>query len=241
MIELSSPNHGPRPEGVTVDIVLVHYTGLPTAEMALTRLCQPGSGVSAHYTIDEDGTIYRHVPEHRRAWHAGVGCWRGCRDINSRSIGIELVNPGHEWGYRPFPAIQMAAFRTLALDILKRHSIAPDSVIGHADIACTRKEDPGELFDWQSLAEIGIGVWPEVKTACPQPISLDDDTVGTLLTAYGYDVETAGLHPCLAAFQRHFDPERLSQGVQTETLDRLQALVSANIKTVPFKTAPIAP
>ena len=234
MIELPSPNHGPRPEGVTVDIMLVHYTGLPTADMALTRLCQSGSGVSAHYTIDEDGTVYRHVPEHRRAWHAGVGCWRGCRDINSRSIGIELVNPGHEWGYRPFPAIQMAAFQTLALDILKRHPIAPDSVIGHADIACARKEDPGELFDWQSLAEAGIGVWPEVKTACSRAISLDDRTVGGLLTTYGYDVETAGLHPCLVAFQRHFDPNRLFQEARAETLHRLQALVSAHIKNAPI-------
>ena len=210
---------------MVVDILLVHYTGLPTAEIALTRLCQPDSGVSAHYTIDEDGTLYRHVPEHRRAWHAGVGCWRGCRDINSRSLGIELVNPGHEWGYRPFPAVQMDAFRALALDIVRRHEIKADAVIGHADIACTRKEDPGELFDWRGLADAGIGIWPEPTHDDRRPAC--DGEVGRLLAAYGYDVENAGISACLTAFQRHFDPERAGQGTHRETTSRLRALVRA--------------
>ncbi len=223
VIDRPSPNHGPRPAGATLDLVLVHYTGLPTAEIALSRLCQPGSGVSAHYTIDEDGTVYGHVPEHRRAWHAGVGCWRGCRDINSRSLGIELVNPGHEWGYRPFPAVQMTAFRGLALDIIRRHGIPAWAVIGHADIACTRKEDPGELFDWQGLAESGIGVWPEPLDDDRRPTS--DEEVGRLLATYGYDVETAGIPACLTAFQRHFDPGSVCRGLTVETASRLRALV----------------
>ena len=224
MIDLPSPNHGPRPDGVAVDMLLVHYTGLPTAEIALTRLCQPGSGVSAHYTVDENGTVYHHVPEHRRAWHAGVGCWRGCRDINSRSIGVELVNPGHEWGYRPFPAVQMAAFRTLALEIIGRHRIEADAVIAHADIACTRKEDPGELFDWQGLAAAGIGVWPGPDRDNGR--DHDHREVGWLLAAYGYDVAGAGIAACLTEFQRHFDPERVGTGDHPETVRRLWVLCS---------------
>ncbi|CAK0757470.1 N-acetylmuramoyl-L-alanine amidase [Azospirillaceae bacterium] len=140
ILELPSPNHGDRRDGRAPDILLVHYTGLPTAAIALERLCHPDSGVSCHYTIDEDGTLYRHVPEPRRAWHAGVGCWRGDRDINSRSIGVELVNPGHEFGYRPFPAAQIATFTVLARDLIRRYAIAADAVIAHADIACTRKD-----------------------------------------------------------------------------------------------------
>ncbi len=223
MIELPSPNHGPRPEGVTVNCLLVHYTGLPTAEIALSRLCQPGSGVSSHYTIDEDGTVYRHVPEERRAWHAGVGCWRGCRDMNSCSIGVELVTPGHEWGYRPFPQVQMAAFRALALDIMVRHTLGADAVIGHADIACTRKEDPGELFDWQGLAALGIGVWPTVTADDREPGHLHE--AGVLLETYGYDVATAGVTSCLTAFQRHFDPERVTGQLHGETMVRLRGLL----------------
>jgi len=152
---------------------------------------------------------------------------RGCRDINSRSIGIELVNPGHEWGYRRFPEAQMAAFRVLALDIIRRHLIAADAVIGHADIACTRKEDPGELFDWQGLAAAGIGVWPEPNDADGRSRDSDGTEVGRLLAAYGYDVGTAGVFACLTAFQRHFDPERVAKGGHRETISRLRALVRA--------------
>ena len=223
LIERPSPNHGPRPDGAVIDILLVHYTGLPTAAIALERLTTPESGVSAHYTIDEDGTIYRHVPEQFRAWHAGVGCWRGGRDVNSRSIGVELVNPGHEFGYRPFPARQMAAFRTLARDIIGRHAIAPAAVIAHADVAPTRKQDPGELFDWRGLAADGIGVWPEPTCADDGPAS--DEEVARLLTAYGYDVAIAGLPLTLLAFQRHFHPEWLSALPFPETVRRLRALV----------------
>ncbi|MEI8396845.1 MAG: N-acetylmuramoyl-L-alanine amidase [Rhodospirillaceae bacterium] len=224
MIERPSPNHGPRPEGSAVDILLVHFTGLPTAEIALARLTEPESGVSAHYTIDEDGTLYRHVAENRRAWHAGVGCWQGCRDINSRSVGVELVNPGHEFGYHPFPARQMAAFRELALDIIRRHAIPAARVLGHSDVAPARKQDPGELFDWRGLADDGIGEWPH-------PGPLTDNRLGSaeeaaaLLTAYGYDVESAGLPLCLLGFQRRFHPEWLSGLPLPETMRRLRTLV----------------
>lgn len=219
--ERPSPNHGERRGVSRPDILLVHYTGLPTAAIALERLCHPEFGVSSHYTIDEDGTIYRHVPEERRAWHAGVGCWRGDRDLNSRSIGIELVNPGHEFGYRPFPAPQMAAFRALARDILARHTIAADAVIGHSDIACTRKQDPGELFDWQGLAADGIGLWP-------QPLPQDEtgaEPPAALLARYGYDLEQQPQAAVLTAFQRHFHPEALNHPLNPETLRRLRALL----------------
>jgi N-acetylmuramoyl-L-alanine amidase len=129
-----SPNHGPRPDGIPVDILLVHYTGMPGGAAALERLCDPAVQVSAHYLVDEDGTVVALVPEDRRAWHAGAGFWQGERDINSRSVGVELVNPGHEWGYRPFPDAQMAAFAELARGILDRHGILPHRVLGHSDV-----------------------------------------------------------------------------------------------------------
>lgn len=222
MIDLPSPNHGPRPVGTAVDILLVHYTGMPSAEAALRRLCDPAAQVSAHYAVDEDGTIYRLVPEERRAWHAGVGGWRGDRDVNSRSIGVELVNPGHEFGYRPFPAAQTAAFAALAQAIMERHGIRPEGVLGHADIACARKEDPGELFDWPGLARLGVGLWPE-----PAP---EDDGAATmaevedLLDRFGYDT-TDGLGPVIVAFQRHFRPDCFDGVIDDETVRRLRALV----------------
>jgi len=222
VIERPSPNHGPRPEGAAVDILLVHFTGLPTAEIALGRLTAPDSGVSAHYTIDEDGTLYRHVAEEWRAWHAGAGCWRGCRDINGCSVGVELVNPGHEFGYRPFPARQMAAFRDLARDIMARHRIPPARVLGHSDIAPARKQDPGELFDWRGLAADGIGVWPDPDPACDG--KAEPAEVAARLAAYGYDVEGAGLPLTLLAFQRHFHPGWLSGLALPETVRRLRAL-----------------
>ena len=128
---------------------------------ALARLCDPAAQVSAHYVIDEDGTVHRLVDEPHKAWHAGVSWWQGVEDLNRVSIGIELVNPGHEWGYRAFPAPQLAACVALARDIVERHAIAPWRVLGHSDVAPTRKEDPGELFDWHRLAERGAGLYVE--------------------------------------------------------------------------------
>ncbi|CAK0756606.1 N-acetylmuramoyl-L-alanine amidase [Azospirillaceae bacterium] len=230
--QLPSLNHGPRPQNAVIDILLVHYTGMPTAQIALERLCDPKAQVSAHYTIDEDGTILRHVEESQRAWHAGVGFWRGDRDVNSRSIGIELVNPGHEFGYRPFPKAQMTAFLVLAHDILKRHpTIRSDGVLGHADVACARKEDPGELFDWKRCAEKGIGFWPNLEDCDLSPSvshknSSPAEEARALLQRYGYDTQSDNaLTSSLIAFQHHFRPSRLTGFPDSETLCILRAAV----------------
>src|SRR5262249_36882522 len=161
IVHRPSPNFDARRGGTPIDILALHYTGMPTAEGALARLCDPAAKVSAHYTIDEDGTIYRHVAEAERAWHAGVSCWAGARDINDRSIGIELVNPGHDFGYRAFPDAQIAAVIELARGIVERNRIPPARVLGHSDVAPKRKIDPGELFPWPRLAAEGLGVWPK--------------------------------------------------------------------------------
>src|SRR5262249_6695143 len=149
-----------RPVAGRIDMLVLHYTGMRTGEAALERLCDPVAKVSSHYLVEEDGTTWRLVPEEKRAWHAGVSFWAGERDINDFSIGIELVNPGHEFGYRPFPEAQMQALEALARDIVDRHAIRPHRVVGHSDVAPTRKTDPGELFDWARLARKGIGLWP---------------------------------------------------------------------------------
>ena len=217
MRELVSPNHGARPPGTVIDTLVLHYTGMATAVEALARLCDPQSAVSAHYVIDEDGTVTRLVPEARRAWHAGVSSWRGESDINDRSIGIELVNPGHEFGYRPFPEAQMTALISLAHDVLARHSIPPARVLGHSDVAPGRKQDPGELFDWAALAEAGIGLWPK-KTAKAE------GDARAMLQRFGYDPGAAGV---IAAFQRHFRPAKINGVVDEETHARLAAVVAA--------------
>lgn len=159
-VERPSPNYDARRAGAPVDILVLHYTGMRTAEEALARLCDPAAKVSAHYTIGRDGCVYHHVDESQRARHAGVSYWAGERDVNSRSIGIELVNPGHEFGYVPFPKAQIAALIELARGILARYPILPHRVLGHSDVAPARKMDPGELFPWQRLADVGIGLFP---------------------------------------------------------------------------------
>lgn len=212
-----SPNFGPRPAGMPIDMLVIHYTGMPTAAAALDRMLDPAAQVSAHYMIDEDGTVYSLVDEAMRAWHAGEAFWRGHADVNSCSIGIELVNPGHEFGYRPFPEAQMAALIALARDILKRHPILPINVVGHADVAPRRKTDPGELFDWQRLAAAGIGQWPEgrgVDGAAGDPAAA--------LAAIGY--ETVDLGQSIAAFQRRFRPACIDGRADGETAGLLWAL-----------------
>lgn len=160
MIDRPSPNHDERPDGAAIDILVLHYTGMRTAEEALARLCDPQARVSAHYTVDRDGSIYRHVPEERRAWHAGISFWAGEHNVNGRSIGIELVNPGHEFGYIPFPDEQIASLIELAHGVLGRHPIPAGHVVGHSDVAPNRKTDPGELFPWAHLAQHGVGLFP---------------------------------------------------------------------------------
>jgi N-acetylmuramoyl-L-alanine amidase len=197
-------------------MLVLHYTGMTKTEAALDRLCDPAAEVSAHYLIDDDGTVYSLVPEDRRAWHAGVASWRGHRDVNGRSIGIELANPGHELSYRDFPAPQMAALADLAKAILSRHPIPPRNVVGHSDIAPDRKLDPGERFDWRSLAERGVGLWPA------RALPVEGDIPG-LLSEYGYDTSTRQV---IAAFQRHFRAYRIDGKVDAETLAILGGLIA---------------
>ena len=164
IVECRSPNHDERPPGEAIDMLVLHYTGMKTADEALARLCDPVARVSAHYTIGRDGCVFAHVPEERRAWHAGVSYWAGETNVNARSIGIELVNPGHEFGYVPFTETQIAALIELAKGIVSRHPIPANRVVGHSDVAPARKMDPGELFPWKQLAESGIGMWPTLTS-----------------------------------------------------------------------------
>jgi N-acetylmuramoyl-L-alanine amidase len=237
-IDCPSPNHDERAPGHRTELLIVHYTGMPSAEGARARLCDPAAKVSSHYLIDESGTVFRLVPEDRRAWHAGAGGWCGREDVNSRSIGIELANPGHEHGYRPFPPAQMAAFAALARGILARHPIPAHGVLGHSDVAPTRKSDPGELFDWRGLAADGIGLWPDLA-ARPAPgairlmLGATGDEVRALqqkLAAYGYRIAIDGLFgsmtaQVLTAFQRHFRPWRVDGRADDETLSYLDKLL----------------
>ncbi len=228
LIDRPSPNFDGRGADHPVDILLLHYTGMTCAEAALARLCDSTAKVSAHYCIDEDGTCTRLVGEERRAWHAGVSAWAGESDINSRSIGIELVNPGHEFGYRPFPEPQMACLIALCRDILDRHPIPPSRVLGHSDVAPLRKQDPGELFDWAGLAAAGIGLWPgEPAAAAIPPVA----EVQALLRRYGYASPQTGIldqetRAVLVAFQRHFRPRDISGTLDGETVARLRALLT---------------
>ena len=207
-ISSPSPNHGPRSPGA-VDILVLHYTGMTSASAALERLCDPTAQVSAHYLIDEDGTIHALVDEGKRAWHAGLSSWRGETDVNSRSIGIELVNPGHEFGYRAFPGAQMEALAELARGIVSRHPISARNVVGHSDVAPARKSDPGELFPWEWLAGQGVGAWPRLG---------GDPLPSDALAQWGYDVSDMGA--AVLAFQRHFRPLGLT-GVWDEACGRL--------------------
>jgi len=223
-VERPSPNFDHRPAGAAgddgaVDMLVLHYTGMKDAQAALARLCDPVAKVSAHYVIDEEGTVFALVDESRRAWHAGAASWRGQGDVNGRSLGIELVNPGHEFGYRDFAEAQMAVLEDLARDILARHAIAPRNVVGHSDVAPRRKRDPGELFDWARLAAEGIGLWPTAS----EPRVAEEGEVSALLADFGY--ETDGLEETLRAFQRHFRQSRVDGAADAETVGVLDAVL----------------
>lgn len=232
IIERPSPNFDARPDGAAIDMLVLHYTGMRTAGEALARLCDPAAKVSAHYTIDREGRVFRHVAEAQRARHAGVSWWAGERDVNGRSIGIELVNPGHEFGYIPFADAQIAALIALARGILERYPVPPHRVVGHSDVAPARKEDPGELFPWRQLAEAGIGVFPDapghgrVKSAYG---AAGEESFARKLAQFGYgiapDVDIP-LAVVVTAFQRHFRPERIDGVVDSETEARLAALLA---------------
>ncbi len=234
IIERPSPNFNERVGEGVPDILVMHYTGMQTCEAAVTRLTDPVARVSSHYTVDEDGTVYRHVPEEMRAWHAGVSHWRGASDINSRSVGIEIVNPGHEFGYRAFPEAQIEAVIRLSQGIVSRHAIPARNVIGHSDIAPDRKTDPGELFPWRQLAEAGLGLW--VKPNVRDTGSLKRGDAGDRVTAlqadlarYGYGIEPTGAFDdrtavVVSALQRHFRPALFDGVADAETLAILRTL-----------------
>jgi len=230
-----SPNSEPRPGGRAPDLLILHYTGMASAQAALERLCAPEAKVSAHYCIDEDGTLYSLVAEERRAWHAGRACWEGERDVNARSIGIELVNPGHELGYRSFPEAQIGALIPLARAIVERWAIAPWHVLGHSDVAPQRKRDPGERFPWRRLAEAGIGLWPPLSQWRHGPRGQEAapaETVQHWLARFGYDVLETGSYDgetraVIAAFQRHWRPQRVDGVADRESVTILEDVVRA--------------
>jgi N-acetylmuramoyl-L-alanine amidase len=215
MIFTPSPNFDAR-MGEVQHLVL-HYTGMQTGAAAVERLCDPAAKVSSHYVVDEDGTVYCLVEEQFRAWHAGISYWRGIRALNDSSIGIEIVNPGHEWGYRSFPEVQIAAVLTLTQEILRRHPIPAHNVVGHSDIAPDRKQDPGELFPWKRLAGQGVGIWTDAFGA-PGDLAAD-------LAAIGYDMSLP-LPSVIVAFQRHFLPEQITGEANSATRGRAAALRS---------------
>lgn len=204
-------------------MLVLHYTGMRTGAEAIARLRDPAARVSSHYVVEEDGTIFRLVPEVRRAWHAGVSHWRGAEGLNGRSIGIEIVNPGHEWGYRPFPALQMAAVCDLCLAVIARHPIPAINVVAHSDVAPDRKQDPGEFLDWEGLAANGVGLWPP---AGPAPGGeAPDGELPALLAAIGYRTDLP-LDVLLTAFQRHWRPERVDGLADAGTLARVAAVAA---------------
>jgi len=232
-ISAPSPNFDARTG--PPDLLLLHYTGMPTGEAALQRLRDPAAKVSAHYLVEEDGRIFSLVPEERRAWHAGKSFWRGETDINARSVGVEIVNPGHEFGYRPFPQAQIVAVIDLLADIRSRWSIGDARILGHSDVAPQRKEDPGELFPWQRLAEAGHGLWVEPPAAPGAPLAEGDEGAGVFalqagLTRLGYDNAPSGRYDAgtatiVRAFQRHWRQERVDGIADGETRARLIALL----------------
>ncbi len=239
----SSPNHDARREGAVPDILLLHYTGMISGEAALARLTDAASEVSSHYLVEEDGRVFQLVAEERRAWHAGASIWRGRGDVNSRSIGIEIVNPGHEHGYRPFPAQQIAAVVELCRDCVARWAIPARNVLAHSDVAPSRKEDPGELFPWDQLFRAGVGHWAEpAKAAGGRYLTLGDrgqpvEAYQGLLAAYGYGQEIDGTFDETTrsntfAFQRHFRQGRVDGVADMGTITTLHRLLTS-LPTIP--------
>ena len=235
IIERPSPNWNERVGGHPPDMVILHYTGMASGDVAIARLCDPVAQVSSHYVIDRGGVILRLVADNHRAWHAGVSSWHGATDINSRSIGIELVNPGHAHGYIEFAEPQMVALLRLLADISTRHHIAPERVLAHSDIAPGRKCDPGERFDWERLFRAGFGLWTP-----PDPM---ESGTGLALGATGSDVQVLqrqlarlgfgitdsdrfdkATETVVRAFQRHWRPQRIDGRADASTLETLKRL-----------------
>lgn len=211
IVDAPSPNFNER--SLPVSMLVLHYTGMADGPSAIARLRDPEAKVSAHYVVAEDGQVLRLVDEAKRAWHAGRAYWRGVTDVNSASVGIEIVNPGHEFGYRPFPEPQMDALIPLVADIVRRHGIRPPYVVGHSDVAPGRKEDPGELFDWARLARLGLAM-PRPTRNLIDPLWTDGGFL-LALERYGYDVHRP--KDAVRAFQRRFRPELIDGVIDGET------------------------
>lgn len=235
---IPSANFGERKGGRLPDMILLHYTGMPDVEGAITKLCTAGTEVSAHYVVLEDGRIVQCVQEAMRAWHAGVSSWGGEQDINSCSIGIEIVNRGHDWGYPDFPSRQIAAVIALCRGIMLRRNVPAHRVLGHSDVAPARKKDPGEKFPWHSLANSGVGHWvqpaPITRAATLKLGSIGDDVrdLQKALAKYGYGVPVTGKFDgitmeVVTAFQRHFRPEKIDGIADHSTLLTLSALLTS--------------
>lgn len=240
-IDAPSPNFGPRV--APPDMIVLHYTGMESGEAALARLRDPAAQVSAHYLVEEDGRVFALVPEARRAWHAGASFWNGAADINGASVGIEMVNPGHEFGYRPFPDAQMAAVIALVADIRSRWTVPDARILGHSDVAPERKQDPGELFDWARLARAGHGLWtdgPPIRPGAPAQalgpeLAEGADGLGVValqgaLRRFGYDAPGHGIYDTatamiVTAFQRHWVQSRVDGVADGPTRARLMTLL----------------
>jgi N-acetylmuramoyl-L-alanine amidase len=219
MIDAPSPNFDAR--ALPISMIVLHYTGMETAQAAIDRLRDPEAKVSAHYLVDEDGTILRMVDEDKRAWHAGRSHWRGITDVNSASIGIEIVNPGHEFGYRPFPDAQMSSLIPLVAEIKERHGLTRGNVVGHSDVAPARKQDPGELFNWHALARLRLAL-PRPTRNLVDP-GWPDAGFMLALERFGYDV--ADRQAAVTAFQRRFRPELVDGEIDMECRCLLLALL----------------
>ncbi|MEX0643971.1 MAG: N-acetylmuramoyl-L-alanine amidase [Parvularculaceae bacterium] len=224
VIDSPSPNFDAR--GRSVDSIILHYTGMRSGAVAVQRLRDPAARVSAHYVVEEDGRIFRLVAEENRAWHAGVSSWRGEGEMNARSIGVEIVNPGHEWGYRDFPPAQIDAVIALLKDIRTRHDIPAARVLAHSDIAPARKEDPGEKFPWGRLAAAALALAPYEG---PPDAGIPYEAALKALRSIGYEVFDAApgvAAPAAAvlAFQRRFCPRALGQGFDPLTKAALIAI-----------------
>lgn len=234
-IDAPSPNFDDRK--VLPDTIVLHYTGMQSGEAAIERLRDPVAKVSSHYVVEEDGRVFRLVPEERRAWHAGVSSWKGQTDINSRSVGIEIVNPGHEFGYRLFPEAQIVSVIALVADIRTRWTVENGWIVGHSDVAPDRKDDPGELFPWKRLAEAGHGLWAEAAPAPGAPLGEGEEGAGVFalqagFTRLGYDCAPSGVFDAhttavVTAFQRHWRQEKVDGIADGETRARLIALLRA--------------
>jgi N-acetylmuramoyl-L-alanine amidase len=232
----ASPNHGERKGARRPDTIVLHYTGMETGAAALARLCEPTSEVSSHYVVEEDSTILQLVPEALRAWHAGKSYWAGERDLNSASIGIEIVNGGHDFGLPAYPDAQIAAVIALCKDIAARHKILPSRILAHSDIAPGRKQDPGERFPWDALAAAGVGdyvVQAPLEEDAPLALGArgkDVERLQKMLAAFGFEAAITGEYDkpteqIVAAFQRHFRPAKIDGKADRSTIATLQALL----------------